>query len=324
MTNSIFDELKATNRLPSPTGVALEILRLADAETTTPAQMARVVESDPAIASRLLKLVNSSFSGLPRSVASVLQAVTLLGLQTVKSVALGFSLISAHRDGHCRTFDYERFWSESLARAVTMRRLAGKVNILAPDEGFTCGLLGRIGRLALTCVFPKEYADVLYTIGSDDENELAEAEAAVFRIRTNDLSAEMITEWGIPDIFCDALRAEVSPEESGLQPGSRAFRIARMLRLSVLQARVLVRTTTYRDELSTLTKKAYRLGIDPVDFASLFEATTGDWREAGSILSIATRNVPPMPEIYALAADRRSNLEPQPAPPPSTETVDQP
>jgi len=324
MTNSIYDELKATKRLPSPTGVALEILRLADAETTTPAQMAKVVESDPAIASRLLKLVNSSFSGLPRSVASVLQAVTLLGLKTVKSVALGFSLISAHRNGQCRLFDYEMFWSESLARASTMRRLTDKISILPPDEAFTCGLLSRIGRLALACVFPKEYADVLYTIGSDDENELAEAEAAVFRIRTNDLSAEMMTEWGIPDIFCDALRAEASPEDSGLQPGSRAFRIARMLRLSALQARVLVRTTTYRDELSTLTKKAYRLGIDPVDFAAIFDASTRDWREAGSILSIATRNVPPMPEIYALAADRMSELEQQPTASPSSETVSQP
>lgn len=321
MNNPIYDELKATNRLPSPTGVALEILRLADADTTTAAQMARVVESDPAIASRLLKLVNSSFSGMPRSVASVLQAVTLLGLKTVKSVALGFSLISDHRDGHCRMFDYERFWSESLARAVAMRRLTDKIKILAPDEGFTCGLLSRIGRLALACVFPKEYADVLYTMGSEDEHELAEAEAAVFRIRTDDLSADMMTEWRIPDVFCDALRAEASPEDSDLQPGSRPFRIARMIRLSVLQARVLVRTTTYRDELSTLTKKAYHLGIDPVDFASLFDATTQDWREAGSILSIATRNVPPMPEIYALAADRRSELEHRPAPPPSTETV---
>lgn len=80
VTTAIYEKIKATDRLPSPTGVALELLRLADAEDTTAATITPVVESDPAIASRLIGMANSSVSGQSRKFVSVQQAVKYLGL----------------------------------------------------------------------------------------------------------------------------------------------------------------------------------------------------------------------------------------------------
>lgn len=80
MTTSVYEKIKATDRLPTPNGVALELLRLADAENTTAATITPVVESDPAIASRLVRLANHSFGGQSRKITSVQQAVTLKSL----------------------------------------------------------------------------------------------------------------------------------------------------------------------------------------------------------------------------------------------------
>ena len=101
MNAEIFAKIKATGRLPSPTGVVLKLLQMADAADTTAASIAPFVESDPAIASRLVRLANSPVGGYSRSIASVRKAVAFLGLRTVKMVALSFSLLSRHRTGQC-------------------------------------------------------------------------------------------------------------------------------------------------------------------------------------------------------------------------------
>ena len=92
-STTVYESLKASQKLPSPAGVALEILRLTHDADSTIDEIASVVESDPAIASRILKLANTSLAGLPRQVASVHRAVSMLGIRTVSYLALGFSLV---------------------------------------------------------------------------------------------------------------------------------------------------------------------------------------------------------------------------------------
>jgi hypothetical protein len=142
-----FDELKASNQLPSPTGVALAILRLGEAETTTPQEIAQILQTDPALSGRVLKIANSAYCGRTRPIGSVREAVTHLGIRLVRNVALGFSLVSQCGRGACRGFDYGGFWSRSLAMGVAAQEVAGYVGQIAPAEAFTCGLLAQVGRL---------------------------------------------------------------------------------------------------------------------------------------------------------------------------------
>jgi HD-like signal output (HDOD) protein len=86
-----FDELKATNQLPSPTGVALALLRLAESEDTTTADIAHVLQSDPALSGRILKVANSAYSGRCRPATSVREAVTQLGIRLTRNIALIFA-----------------------------------------------------------------------------------------------------------------------------------------------------------------------------------------------------------------------------------------
>src|SRR5947209_6804272 len=93
------EELREVDRLPSPTGVALAILRMVESERVTAADVARALASDPALAGRVLRVVNSATTGAPRRIGAVKDGVRLLGLRAVRNIALGFSLLSEAGSG---------------------------------------------------------------------------------------------------------------------------------------------------------------------------------------------------------------------------------
>ena len=304
----IYEDIKARASLPSPTGVALEILRLAQSERTSIDEIATAVESDPATAARLLKLVNSPLAGATRQIVSVTRAVALLGVRTVTSLALGFSLVANNRNGLCADFDYDLFWSESLAQGVGARHLTARLGSFAPDEAFTCGLLCQIGRLALASVNSEREVNVDPGETGEDHDE-SDHHPTTFEIDAYDLTAEMMADWHLPAIFQVAVRAQKNPDAGHLQIGSRAHQLAQVLRLAGAIARILPRSTVYRDALSSLLVEADRLGIAPDTYHEVFDSISREWREAGAIFSIRTRRVPPLTEIYALAHDRQIELE---------------
>ena len=102
------EQLKLSGQLPSPRGIALAILELCRHENATMGEIAHVVQTDPALSGRLIKLANSA-SHIARPVVSVQEAVVRQGMATVRQLALGFSLVDQYRDGACGAFDYQRY-----------------------------------------------------------------------------------------------------------------------------------------------------------------------------------------------------------------------
>ena len=113
-----FDELKTTGKLPSPSGVALRIMELCRKDDVGVPELAKVVQADPALTGRLVKFANSAMAGPRRPVVAIADAIRVLGMNTVRQLALGFSVLGQHRAGACPAFDYGVFWSRSLASAI--------------------------------------------------------------------------------------------------------------------------------------------------------------------------------------------------------------
>jgi len=307
MKSDPYELIKATERLPSPKGVALEILRLTEDENTTIEVLSAVIESDPALSSKLLKIVNSPLAGMPRTIASLTRAAVLLGFKTVANLALSLSLISDNRDTKCDAFDYDAFWSKSLARAVAARHLSKLVKIFSHDEAFTCALLAKIGRLAFASAYPDRYSQALSVIG-DDLSDLTQFEQELFGIDHNALSAEMMTDWHIADVFTSAVRAQEKPDASDLEADSRPYKFAQMLHLCHTIATVLMESTVDPDTLSAITNEAFHLGVRPEVLQEAFDSIREEWRDAGRIFSIPTRDVPTLAEIHSRCTKRRTDL----------------
>jgi diguanylate cyclase (GGDEF)-like protein len=310
-----FDELKAANQLPSPTGVALAILRLAESEKTTAREIAHVLQTDPALSGRVLKVANSASSGRGRPVASVREAVSHLGIRQVRNVALGFSLVSQGGTGACRGFDYGRFWSRSLAQGVAAQALACHTGQVPPAQAFTCGLLAQVGRLALASIHPDDYSRVLDAVG-EPEADLCRRERDHFATDHNELSAALLLDWGLPEVCVLAVRHHEHADQSGLARGERAQVLARLLAAAACMAAVCVATDEGRAaRVLDLFAAREDVGIAPGELIELCDRVVAEWQDWGQILQVDTRAVPPFAELAQRARRAGGPGSPEGPPP---------
>lgn len=308
----VYERIKCSRDLPSPTGIALRLLELTQDESVSISEITPLIESDPAISSRLIQIANSPLAGLSRQIGSVSRAVALLGLRTVTALALGFSLVTNHRSGKCVGFDYPGFWSESLAKATTARSLASRTKGFAPDEAFTCGLLSRIGRLAMATACYEQYAMVLQSAAGESGQRLLTLEQETFEIDHNQMTCEMMTDWRIPELFRQAVIMQDLSEEELVAISSRESRLACFLSFGELMSVVLTRPVVFRDDLASLVVRANRLGVSPAVYHEVFDCISAEWRNAAAVFSVNSRKIPPLAELYAVARQRQASLQEEP------------
>ena len=227
-----FEQLKATGVLPSPKGAAMAIIRLTRRDDVPLSDLAHAVKGDPAFVGRLIKAANSVQAGTRRPVASVNDALVVLGIPTVRALALGFSLLSENRSGRCKNFDYSRFWSLSLARAIALQALVMRTRLAAPEECFSVGLLSHIGELSLATLFPEEYSHLLADAKAESVEGRFARERESFAMTHAELSAAMLMDWGLPKAFIEPVHNHEQVEKAGIVEGSRPYGITWALALA--------------------------------------------------------------------------------------------
>lgn len=280
-----FEKLRASGDLPSPRGVALAIIGLTRRADVSINELARVIGGDPAFVGRLIKAANGLVSGSRRTVVSVNEALMVCGMPAVRTMALGFSLLSDYRSGGCRAFDYNGFWASSLLLGVSLQFFAQRTRVAAADELFSLGLLLRVGELGLATVYPDDYARVLERIESEPAVNLLDAEKAVFAISHVELGAAMLADWGLPQVFIDAASHYSRPAPDQCAPGSRAQRIALVVILAhafadLCFAPEATRAARYRE----LVVAGEAVGIDADMVVDDGEKIVAQWRDWGALL----------------------------------------
>ena len=291
------EQLKLSTQLPSPRGVALAILEICRRENATLGEIARVVQTDPALSGRLIKLANTA-SHISRPVVSVQEAVVRQGMSTVRHLALGFSLVDQYRDGACKTFDYKGYWSHSLLMALSMQALGMRVHVAAADELFVCGLLAQVGQLALATAYPDEYNAVLLARQSDPAQALIAHERALLETDHTEMGIALMSDWGMPKVFTAPLTHYKDPHHPGYPHDSRANSLLLMLRLSYRLADLGLATADVRPRLlQEWMKLAVELDI-PGDIAGSFiDGVIDSWREWSELLKIPAVALPSFAEI---------------------------
>lgn len=297
-SRSRYEELKITGLLPSPKGVALAVMQLAQDENATGAAMARTIQCDPALAGRLVKAANCARFGGRRPVASVADAVLVLGMSAVRKLALGFSLVSDYRHGKCERFDYEEFWSRSLVIALATQAIVGHARVANPEEIFLIGLTSRIGCLALATVYPREYAAVLDEHGKRGLVALAPLERRRFATDHNELTVALMCDWGLPRALVDPVLHHEHPASGKFDEGSRAFTLCHALNLAGYFSDLCLAPERARAAmLPNLLLLGSRIALDAGDVSAIAKAIVQDWAEWGQILDLRSQAVPIAHEI---------------------------
>jgi len=293
-----FAELKATGKLPSPKGVALSIIRLLQREDYRVPDLVQLVQSDPAIAGRILYFANAAAFGRSRPIISLQRAIVALGSFRVRDLVIGLSVMHNHRSGQCLEFDYERFWGHSLATGIACQELARFAQI-ASEEIFTIGLLSRIGELALATLFPDDYSGAL--IKAREKNiPVEELEQQRFAMDHHELAASLLCEWGLPEVLIQAAFHFENPDVAGFADGSRAQTLTFSLSFASALAQIcMVDEESRWSLLPGLLARAARLGISGETLNDLVDRVVVCWREWGAKLQVRTQDIPPFAEILA-------------------------
>ncbi len=307
-----FEELKNSGELPSPTGVGMKILELTRTDDYSAEDMGDAIMSDPSLTGRILRLANTADKAGHEAVTTVSGATMRLGGSVVRDLALAFSLISEREAGACRPFDYERYWSLSLGRAVAAQELSRHLKVFRPEEAYICGLLGEVGMLALASVHAERYGKILIATQGQTLRALRQAEQEEFEIDHATVSRCMLSEWGLPDLFIEAV-VEFNSQRAFVPSEEPITRLSDILRLSdaIGSAILLGETTPPRritevgDQLEILRDV---LGFDDSGLQNFCDGVSKEWQQWGESLDIETSEVR-FSQVFAVIARGREMLQ---------------
>ncbi len=192
---------KGDIRLPSPPVVAIRILQAVKDKKTSFNSISKIISADPALTFKVLSIANSSFYGLPYKVDNLDKAISILGLDVIKNLALSFVIVKGMKELRTeKWFDLDLFWKRALTAAVAAEILSKKLDMRS-DNTFVTALLMDIGVPVMFLARPFDYKRVF------DEKEanrlpVIEAECKVFGFDHQVVGSAILKKWGIPkEIF---------------------------------------------------------------------------------------------------------------------------
>ncbi len=215
--------------------VAMEVLRLTDSEQVDTQALKECIERDPALAAKVLKVVNSSLFALSGKVENLTQAIALLGIKPLKLLVLGFSLpdeLLADLDAE----QLQNYWRGALTRAVTARQLSETMWQVPGDDVFLVALLQDIGTLVLLQQVGTPYARFLAQV-RNERGRLVDFEHSALGFHHRELTVALLRKWQLPDIYTSAMLEPPTRENMVNSRDPRAM--AQVLRLANLLAELV-------------------------------------------------------------------------------------
>lgn len=201
---SALDHILKSPSLPSLPTVAVELLKLTKDADSTQLQFVQTIQSDPAIAAKILQLSNSSFFGIRTEVTTIQKSVSMLGTRAVTSLALSFSIARQSVGGSEISTHFRDFWQRSVLQALTCELLVKHQKEHSTSELFLAGLMLDIGRLAMLKVLGGEYAKVLAQLPKSDRS-LSELEREAFDFDHAEAGAALLKFWEFPPSLITAV-----------------------------------------------------------------------------------------------------------------------
>lgn len=202
--------VQGVSGLPSLPAVVVELLQTLGSDDVDAAVLAQKVSRDQALVVKMLRVANSSFYGLQGKVNSIADAIVVLGLRGVRTLATAAAVTGAFDDIKLRDFDIRVFWRHSIGIALCARAVARHMKV-GEENAFTVGLLHDIGRLVLASCFPQHLEAVL-AYQKSHECLLVDAERAVLGIDHGVVGGLLTSHWNFPPLICNVIAGHHDPD----------------------------------------------------------------------------------------------------------------
>jgi putative nucleotidyltransferase with HDIG domain len=169
---------------------------------------------DQALSAKILKVANSAYYGIPRTVETVSRATVLLGFQTVVGLALTVSVYDTlWGAGKGHYLDRRELWKHSLGVATAARLLSPNRNSKEAAVGFTAGMLHDIGKTIFDSHLAEEYGKVIETC-QREQVQIYLVETAILGIHHGELGYRVARRWQLPDVLCESIHFHHTPAQA--------------------------------------------------------------------------------------------------------------
>ncbi|MCA9471331.1 MAG: GGDEF domain-containing protein [Nitrospirales bacterium] len=210
MTPELENKLSRCSTLPSPPQVASELIELANVPDTEIQDVVKILQKDPALSLKILRVANSPMYANQRKIATLDQATLTIGLNGILALALSFSLVKSFRSEKTAGLDYPLFWKRAMISASISRAIGESCALICLEELFMATLIQDIGMLALDRAYPQLYADS--TLDQAWHSRVVSHEQQSIGASHGSVGCWLLSRWNFPERLQMAVSTSDAPD----------------------------------------------------------------------------------------------------------------
>jgi HD-like signal output (HDOD) protein len=208
---NVLSKLNDVEALPVLPGIAMKLFSILSDPDSMITALAKVIETDPSLTLKLLKIVNSAFYGFSRKIGTVKDAVVILGTDEIKNLAFGLSAAKTFQNVHFQGIaNPNALWHHSIGTAIIAEHLGRRVPECKDTSVFTAGLIHDTGKIFLMEHFPKLYNEV-YSTALKHKIPVVEVEEEKFELNHAVIGKFVATRWNLPENLSRAIAFHHQP-----------------------------------------------------------------------------------------------------------------
>lgn len=304
--SSALDHILKSPSLPSLPAVAIDLLKLSKDQNATQADFVRTVQSDPAIAAKILQMANSSFFGVRTNVTTIQKSISMLGTRAVTSLALSFSIARQSVGENDISHYFTEYWQRSVLQAIACESMAKYQDEHSRSELFLAGLMLDIGRLAMLKVLGRQYGKILNRMNRFSP-PLCECEQDAFEFDHTTAGAELLAFWGFPPSLVEGVRQHhrVDPVQGYDKELTETIKVTRV---AAAVADYFYNERTSEALQAYETAAAENLGLDKAQALDLTELIAENFRESADMFDADAYDLPDTSDLMAEANRQLATL----------------
>ncbi len=205
--------LQSARDLPTIPKIAVLVAKLVDNPNTSASQVAKALTSDQALTARVLKMANSAFYGAPRRISTVTDAIVLLGMRTIRNMAMAVSCYDV-LDKEIKSYAMRRgdMWRHAFCVGYAAQLIAQHSKYRATEEAFVAGLLHDMGKVVISRNLADEFQAVV-ELARDSDILFTEAEQQILGFDHAEVGARITQSWNLPDQLVQTIRYHHMPSQ---------------------------------------------------------------------------------------------------------------
>jgi HD-like signal output (HDOD) protein len=280
---NIKESLASISTIPTLPVVIDKLTRLLQNPKTSAEEVGKAITTDQALASKVLKLVNSAFYGFPGRISTITHAIVILGFSTVKNVVLTASIFDAFRKHGTGIdeFDLEDFWLHSIACGAAAQSIAKTTGNSQKEECFIAGLIHDIGKIILCQYLPDDFRDA-YLHAKEHSTLFFESEQALFDATHQEIGGFIAQRWNLPKDLQNAVKFHHDPS-----PTREHYTMTSIVHCADIFIRALGYGNGGDSKIPVMSDHVWKnLGLDSIPLNQMFEAINDEIEKASVFVQL--------------------------------------